>query len=501
MKRAWVRSFFFNIAFFAVTAVLSVLYLPGLLLPRKVFVGLVRFWLRIVTLLEYTILGLKYEVRGRENLPESGPYIIACKHQSAYETFKAHLLFDDPAIILKKELLRIPFFGAYLSKAGVLAIDRSTPERALRSIQNGALKIREQGRPLLIFPQGTRVRPDDTPLQKPYKPGVARVQEVTGLPVVPIALNSGVFWPRNAWLKSPGTVIFQIMKPIHPGRERHALMNEVESVIERQTGLLVAEARTLKHTKQSGARGFVILVFLVLTGFGAYTAWWGKVAQDLDRNYQAFRQMRADGAAAAPLKIEDFPAMHVVLPEETFRTDDGALKLSNVTIDGWPVPMVPITIHTEGLSVSSYRWLSPVTFDSLEGKIVINGSTVNVLESKLTKDVFEARSTGTVDISTDIPLVEMEISIKNHHMFLNYLAERGIIEERTAVFMAAGFNALAGTDGVVTVPISQRGRMLYAGPFAIAELPDTLPPPDAATGQSSPQSSPAAPEALPDPSR
>src|SRR5262249_52156922 len=162
-----------------------------------------------------------------------------------------------------------------LKKAGMIAIDRSTPERALRSIQNGAVRVKEQGRPILIFPQGTRVGVDEMADWKPYRPGVARIQEVTQLPVIPVALNSGVFWPRNSWLKSSGTVIIQIMEPVAPGKERHELMSELEQTIENQSNVLVAEARKLKHTRQSPVRGEFLLAFTLLALAGIYTYWWG----------------------------------------------------------------------------------------------------------------------------------------------------------------------------------------------------------------------------------
>ena len=148
MKRAWIRSALFNVIFFGVTFILCIAYIPALLLPRKVFTGLVRFWVHICTFLECTILGLSYEVRGRENLPQNGPYIIAAKHQSMYETIKLRVLFPDPAIILKKELLSIPLLGWYLKKSGVIAIDRGTPETALKSIGDGAIEMAAAGRPL-----------------------------------------------------------------------------------------------------------------------------------------------------------------------------------------------------------------------------------------------------------------------------------------------------------------------------------------------------------------
>ena len=155
-------------------------------------------------ILEKYILGLTYEVRGQEHLPEQGSYIIAAKHQSSYETFKLHTLFGDPAIVLKKELLRIPLWGMYLKKSDVIAIDRSSPKTAIKSIKDGAQHVKEQGRPIIIFPQGTRVSIDTTAQEKPYKIGIMRLQEATNLPIIPMAINTGYFQPKHKWCKKPG---------------------------------------------------------------------------------------------------------------------------------------------------------------------------------------------------------------------------------------------------------------------------------------------------------
>ena len=215
--------------------------LPFLLMRRSRFLGVIRFWVRGVHFLERYLLGLRYEVRGLEHVPKDGAFIIAAKHQSTYETFKLHLLFDDPAIILKKELLSIPLWGWYLAKSGMIAIDRSTPERAVVSVRDGAVEAVKQGRVLVIFPQGTRVRPHVSTAEKPYKPGVYRVHEATEAPVIPMALNSGVFWPRGSLLKKPGTVVFEFLPPIEAGLERRDFMACLEEALETRSDALAEE--------------------------------------------------------------------------------------------------------------------------------------------------------------------------------------------------------------------------------------------------------------------
>lgn len=217
MKKYWLRSTLFNLAFYIVTLIACIICLPTLFMPRGVFMAVVHGWVWCVHVLERLIMNLHFEIRGLEHLPPDGtPYIVAAKHQSPYETFKLHTLFGDPAIILKQELLKIPLWGAYLKKSDVIAIDRTTPELAISSIQDGARRMKAQGRPIIIFPQGTRVRIDETVQHKPYKVGVARLQEATDLPILPMALNTGYFWPRSGWLRRPGRVVFEFLPPLHP---------------------------------------------------------------------------------------------------------------------------------------------------------------------------------------------------------------------------------------------------------------------------------------------
>lgn len=243
MKRSPFRSTLFNISFYSLVAFECIICLPLLLLPRRYFMAVVHGFVASVYFLEKNILRLNYEVRGLEHLPKTGSFIVAAKHQSAYETMKLHLLLKDPAIILKKELLSIPLWGQYLKKSDVIAIDRSTPDTAITSIQEGAKRMQSQGRPIIIFPQGTRVAPEQTANDKPYKVGIARVQEATELPIIPLALNAGLFWPKTGWLKSSGTVIFKFLEPIEAGMDRAALLKKIETSIETETGLLMQEAK------------------------------------------------------------------------------------------------------------------------------------------------------------------------------------------------------------------------------------------------------------------
>ncbi|MEM6782007.1 MAG: lysophospholipid acyltransferase family protein [Pseudomonadota bacterium] len=237
------RSIIFDILFYSITALLCIALLPCLLLPREAGLNVARFWTFVTHQLEKYVLGLDLEIRGLEHLPKEGAYIVAVKHQSAYETLKLHHLFEDPSIVLKKELYSIPLWGQFLKKIDMIAINRQNREEAMASIVDGAKRMKEQGRPIVIFPQGTRVLPEATTQQKPYKGGIAKMYENTDLPVIPMALNTGLFWRRNAFIKTPGKVIFEFLPPIPSGKERSTFMSELENVLEDKSIALMIEAQ------------------------------------------------------------------------------------------------------------------------------------------------------------------------------------------------------------------------------------------------------------------
>ncbi|BAE53249.1 lysophospholipid acyltransferase family protein [Paramagnetospirillum magneticum] len=233
------RSALFIVFTWVWTLVLSIVYLPLLALPRKAMGPAVRLWLWGMLGALRIVAGLSWELRGRENLP-AGPFVVASKHQSAFETFVFHLLLGDPAYILKRELLWIPFFGWYLAKSGVIAIDRSAGTKALKAMVKGAEEAVAEGRPVVIFPEGTRAAPG---AKLPYHSGVAMLYGALKVPVVPIALNSGLFWRRRGFAKKPGTLTLEALEPIAPGMDRKAFMAELETRIEAATDRLIAEAR------------------------------------------------------------------------------------------------------------------------------------------------------------------------------------------------------------------------------------------------------------------
>ncbi|HTR85048.1 MAG TPA: lysophospholipid acyltransferase family protein [Reyranella sp.] len=227
----WLRSLAFNAGWYAGTVVIALLGSPILLLPRRVVVAWSHVWIRFVLGWLKLTCGLDHRITGLENIPR-GPVLIASKHQSSWETLAFGLLFDDAAIVLKRELLFIPIVGWAMARAGNIAVARGDGASALRGLVRQAKDCAAQGRAVLIFPEGTRVAPGHT---KPYQVGVAALYRQLGVPVVPVALNSGRFWGRRKWIKRPGTIQVQVLPPIAPGLRREAFMETLRERIETAT--------------------------------------------------------------------------------------------------------------------------------------------------------------------------------------------------------------------------------------------------------------------------
>lgn len=222
----------FDVFYFIWTLFFSVGMVWSLLLPYKGFMYVTRAYNYGIYAMERLFLGLDYRVTGWENFPKDRNVIIACKHESTYETLKAQLLFPESIMVLKKELGDIPFWGWYAKKMQFIFVDRYNPRKAATSLKLASKKLAESGKNLLIYPQGTRVYPSDTTAEKPYKRGIAKLYKGSGLPVVPVALNTGSFWPRNSFLKRSGTITFEILPMIEPGLDENTFMQTLESQLE-----------------------------------------------------------------------------------------------------------------------------------------------------------------------------------------------------------------------------------------------------------------------------
>lgn len=233
----FIRSLLFNIYLFGGTGIIAFILL--ILLPfsaHEMRKGS-QLWTRYVMWGMRWITGIRYEVRGLENLPDSGA-IIACKHQSAWDTAIFVLLRLNTAYILKKELTKIPFYGWYVNRSGHISVDRSAGASALKNMVKDVKVALEKGRNVVIFPEGTRSNPGEP---GDYQPGVAAIYTQTKQPIVPVALNSGLFWGRRSFLKKKGTIIMEIMPAIEPGLKRKEFMDRLESTIETKSRELEAE--------------------------------------------------------------------------------------------------------------------------------------------------------------------------------------------------------------------------------------------------------------------
>jgi 1-acyl-sn-glycerol-3-phosphate acyltransferase len=233
-----IRSLIFNVLFYVNVIVHMIAALPTFVLPAAALRAFVRSYARTSLWLLRVICGTRVDWRGGENIPR-GACIVACKHQSAWDTFALYALLDDPAYVLKRELMWIPLFGWYMWKAGLIAIDRGAGLSALSRMTARAQQALRVSRQLVIFPEGTRRPPGAEPA---YKPGVAYLYSRAGVPCVPLALNSGLFWPRRSWLRLPGTIVVEACEAIPPGLDRKVFFARLQTVVEEATARLIKEA-------------------------------------------------------------------------------------------------------------------------------------------------------------------------------------------------------------------------------------------------------------------
>ncbi|MCH8489593.1 MAG: 1-acyl-sn-glycerol-3-phosphate acyltransferase [Oceanicaulis sp.] len=222
---------------YGLMAVLGIVFAPTLLGPRSWTRAALRFYLALVFGGLRVLCGIRYEVRGREHVPAGGA-LIASKHQSMFETLAFWAILPDPAIILKKELAFLPVFGWYAMKLKNIKVDRSAGAKALRDMLKQARDRAGEGRQVVIFPQGTRLEPGDTAT---YKPGVAGLYSAMKAPCVPVALNSGLYWPAHGFVRRPGTIVVEFLPAIEPGLPRDAFMAELETRIETASSALLAQ--------------------------------------------------------------------------------------------------------------------------------------------------------------------------------------------------------------------------------------------------------------------
>jgi 1-acyl-sn-glycerol-3-phosphate acyltransferase len=230
-----IRSALFLAFAYLWTGALIVLYLPLLaVLPRRRMQPWGRLWCRGVLGLARICCGIRYRVVGREHLP-AGPLLLAAKHQSAWDGLIFHQVLTDPVYVLKRELLEIPGFGLYLGRLGNIGIDRDAGFRAIKQMLPAVGSRLAEGAQVIVFPEGTRVAPGT---RHPYHPGIAALYQRFDVPLVPVALNSGLLWGRDAFPRHPGTITIEFLPPMPRGLDRAAVVGRLEHAIETATDRL-----------------------------------------------------------------------------------------------------------------------------------------------------------------------------------------------------------------------------------------------------------------------
>ncbi|MDA9624982.1 1-acyl-sn-glycerol-3-phosphate acyltransferase [Candidatus Pelagibacter bacterium] len=225
----FIKSLIFNVFLYVGLILIFILAIPTLFLPSKFTIFFGRVSANYIVLILKLILNTKVIFHGIENLKKVDNFFVASAHQSMFETFALQIPLNGPIFILKKELLNIPLFGWYLRKIGSIAIVRETTTKEnLNFFDKVKARIEKNKRPLLIFPQGTRVKFDEKP---PFKKGVGRIYKALNLPCIPVALNTGKIWPKNSFMKYPGDIHISFLEPIMSGKNNEEFVKDIENNI------------------------------------------------------------------------------------------------------------------------------------------------------------------------------------------------------------------------------------------------------------------------------
>ncbi len=235
----FVRSVVFNLAFFAWAFVSAILFIPFFTFSTSTAQMVGKPWAVVSLWLARVLCGIKYEVRGREHI-QTSPVIYASKHQSAWDTMIFLTLLPNMAFVLKKELLRLPFWGWYLWRMRMIAIDRAAGASSIKQLVRDGKTALAENRPIVIFPEGTRTKPNAAPN---YHAGIVAMYSALGVPVVPVALNSGVYWGKNAFFKKSGTIIIEFLPPIPAGLDKKDFFTRMQNDIETASNQLLIESK------------------------------------------------------------------------------------------------------------------------------------------------------------------------------------------------------------------------------------------------------------------
>ncbi len=229
------RSIIFNIIFYLGSVVYALLLLPCLITKRSTLWG-IRVWTHLVLWLMKIILRLNYRVTTYGDLPENGA-IYACKHQSAWETIALWLIVPKPVFVIKQELYNLPVVGWWIRRSGCIALNRKAGASSIKKLIKEAKAAVEAGNNIVIFPEGTRSLPNQ---QIKYLPGISALYKYLQLPIIPIALNSGLFWPRNAFIKKPGVIDVVLLEALPAGQDAKVMLQQLQHKIESTTQKLTS---------------------------------------------------------------------------------------------------------------------------------------------------------------------------------------------------------------------------------------------------------------------
>ncbi|WP_226635267.1 lysophospholipid acyltransferase family protein [Brevundimonas poindexterae] len=223
-----VRSLLFVAWLYLSMAIFALLLSPVLLFGSVASMGVIKGWARFVLFGLRVLCGVRVEVRGLEHRPE-GPALIAGKHQGMLDVIAPFTFLSNPCFVMKKELMVLPFFGWFAARTNMIAVDRSAHAAALKGMVRQARERRDEGRQVLIFPEGTRTAPGAAP---DYKPGIAALYRDLDTACVPMATNAGQHWPAHGFRRTPGTVVYEFLPPIPPGLKRAEFMARLETELE-----------------------------------------------------------------------------------------------------------------------------------------------------------------------------------------------------------------------------------------------------------------------------
>lgn len=505
----FLRSLIFNILFYVYTTFTCLFLLWTLLLPEITAWRIYNMYFRGVYWLEVIILGLRIKVEGLENLPEDGRYIVAAKHQSAHETMIFPLLLNDPAIIMKKGLMQIPLWGWYAKKAGMIGVDRGGRQKAITSIVEGSKRIFAQNRPLIIFPQGTRTNVTDTTMNRPYKGGISKIYEQVNCPIVPAALNTGVFWGRNTFIKKSGVITFKFLPPIPAGLEPAEMMLKLEQSLEPESTKLAekAQAQLEKDEFKHCVADIIGIITFLIALWSGYWLWSAKAVEHVMLDVQSDLEQGPLGITYKDVHMSGYP-FHIKMDMRyvTMKTPNLNVYIPHLQASAFPIPGYPLTIESKSPII-----LKPHAFDRQNDIFTIDYMGMEIadavpspfhfaknttlsyhLHSMMIKSKdLTIRAFGEVsqDPQTMINNGEIIFILEGYQNYMSDMIANGYLDRAPTMFFVTMLQNQSTqwlkqarqeerkdipnplSQDAIIIPLSVRNNDLYAGMFKLGSLP------------------------------